>query len=508
MSLRGSPARSRFFKHLARAEIGTALERAGPPMRTLTRLLIALLGLLLSDGAADVRGPQPAEPGPHRRALEPDPALREHPQWRALAATHGPDRAGDRRHDGARRVRLRVHEPQLSVGLRRDPIQGGRALGGRAHPSGHRGPRRQPHPVPPRSAGQARVLPLHRRLRGLRGPAGRAQAGRGPRGGGLRRQPGRHARPAQGPPRRGRRGQLPLPRPVRRARARRVPADLRVGRLPGPRGDRAPPGPRSHRGAHPPGAARHGDGPGRGARAEPREVQGLRARHRSRLRRRAPDLPAHRPVKSSLRALLLGLSTVAIVTVTLGGLAVNLRERSTATRMRLSEQTERLATAAAPLLLDSLVIGDLARAEQSLRNLNMDSVWSRVVLYESDGRRVIFDASPADVPRSEAPRWLKRLAPVTLPEHRIAIAAAPVVYGVLAVTPSVESLESELWAEVRTMIAVTGVLLVTLLGLTHVILLVGLRPVRALAESATRLGHGDLTARMPETTLAEMRPTV
>ena len=58
------------------------------------------------------------------------------------------------------------------------------------------------------------------------------------------------------------------------------------------------------------------------------------------------------------------------------------------------------------------------------------------------------------------------------------------------------------------MIAVTGVLLVTLLGLTHVILLVGLRPVRALADSATRLGHGDLTARMPETRLAEMRPTV
>jgi len=76
------------------------------------------------------------------------------------------------------------------------------------------------------------------------------------------------------------------------------------------------------------------------------------------------------------------------------------------------------------------------------------------------------------------------------------------------VTPSVESLENELWTEVRTMIAVTGVLLVTLLGLTHVILLVGLRPVRALADSATRLGHGDLTARMPETKLAEMRPTV
>ena len=213
-------------------------------------------------------------------------------------------------------------------------------------------------------------------------------------------------------------------------------------------------------------------------------------------------------MKSSLRALLLGLSTVAIVTVTLGGLAVNLSDRSTATQVRLSEQTERLATAAGPLLLDSLVVGDLARAEQTLRTLNMESVWSRVLLYESDGHRVIFDASPADVRRSQAPRWLKQLAPVTLPEHRVAIAAAPVVYGILAVTPSVESLENELWTEVRTMIAVTGVLLVTLLGLTHVILLVGLRPIRALAESATRLGHGDLAARMPDTKLAEMRPTV
>jgi signal transduction histidine kinase len=213
-------------------------------------------------------------------------------------------------------------------------------------------------------------------------------------------------------------------------------------------------------------------------------------------------------VKSSLRTLLLGLSSVAIVTVTLGGLVVNLSERSTAARVRLSEQTERLATAAGPLLLDSLVVGDLARAEQTLRNLNAESVWSRVALYESDGRRLIFDASPENPRRSDAPRWLKRLVPLTLEQHRVAIVAAPVVYGVLAVTPSVESLENELWSEIRTMLAVTGVLLVTLLGLTHVILTVGLRPVRALAESATRLGHGDLTARMPETKLSEMRPTV
>ena len=213
-------------------------------------------------------------------------------------------------------------------------------------------------------------------------------------------------------------------------------------------------------------------------------------------------------MKSSLRTLLLGFSSVAIVVVTLSGLAVNLSDRSNAAQVRLSEQTERLATAAGPLLLDSLVVGDLARAEQTLRNLNADSVWSRVSLYEADGTRLIFDASPDNLRRSGAPRWVKHLVPVTLEEHRVAIAAPPVVYGILAVTPSVQSLESELWAEIRSMITVTGVLLVTLLGLTHVILLVGLRPVRALAESAARLGSGDLTTRMPETRLSEMAPTV
>jgi signal transduction histidine kinase/ActR/RegA family two-component response regulator len=213
-------------------------------------------------------------------------------------------------------------------------------------------------------------------------------------------------------------------------------------------------------------------------------------------------------MKSSLRTILLGLTSVAIITVTVGGLAINLLERSGAHRVRLAEESGRLAAAGVPLLLDSLVVGDLARAEQTLRNLNADSVWSEVTLYESDGRRIILDVSPQHPRSSSAPWWLKRLLPVELEAHRVPIVAKPVMYGILVVTPSVASLESEIWGDTRAMITVTGVLLATLLALMHVIVGWGLRPIRALGESAARLGSGDLTARMPESRLAEMAPTV
>src|SRR5689334_10314187 len=100
-------------------------------------------------GPADLRGAEPAEPGPDRGALESDPALPEHPERRAAPAPDGPHGAGDGHDDGARGLRLRVHEPQLSVGLRRGPIQGAGPLGGRADPGRDRGARRQPDPLPP-----------------------------------------------------------------------------------------------------------------------------------------------------------------------------------------------------------------------------------------------------------------------------------------------------------------------------------------------------------------------
>jgi len=213
-------------------------------------------------------------------------------------------------------------------------------------------------------------------------------------------------------------------------------------------------------------------------------------------------------VKLNLKAVLLGLTGTAIVLVMLGSLALSLDEQLRSAHERMDARTQRLASAGVPLLLNSLVVGDLASAEQTLDNLNVDRAWRDVRLYESDGRTLIFDASPHHQSVSSVPAWVRRLMPLKVRETRIPVTANPVVYAVLAVTPSSAPIEAELWTEIRSAVAMTVLLLITLLGTTYVILNRGLQPVRALAESAARFGRGDFSVRLPPTKFVEIAPTV
>jgi PAS domain S-box-containing protein len=213
-------------------------------------------------------------------------------------------------------------------------------------------------------------------------------------------------------------------------------------------------------------------------------------------------------VRSSLRGLLLAFTSAAIAIVTLGELAFNVKTRTETAEVQLVEQTERLLAASRPLLLNALVVEDLASVEQTLRNLNADRVWRQVRLYERDGRTLMLDASPPPVTARRAPEWFGRLLHFDLAEARTEISAKPNVYGVLAVMPSSGTVIDQLWMETRTMVTTALVLVAVLIVLVHVILTYGLRSIKALGTSATRVGAGDLTVRMPPTRLSEIAPTV
>ena len=209
-----------------------------------------------------------------------------------------------------------------------------------------------------------------------------------------------------------------------------------------------------------------------------------------------------------IRTLLLGLTTLAIVIVEGAQLTFDITDRISTARAHFAEQTGRLASAGRPLLLNALVVGDLATAEQILRHLNAGLNWRRVVLYEADGREKILDASPASLPESAAPRWLARRLPLDLRETRLEIAAGPRVYAVLDVTPSSLQLEDELWSGIRYTAYTTIIPLVLLLIGLNFILAYGLRPIQELGRGAARLGAGDLSVRIPATGLADIAQTV
>jgi PAS domain S-box-containing protein len=213
-------------------------------------------------------------------------------------------------------------------------------------------------------------------------------------------------------------------------------------------------------------------------------------------------------VTSSLRRLLLGLTSLVIAAVTLGGLGLSVKMRIDAANVRLATQGRARSAAGVPVLLNALVVGDLASAEQTLRNLNSDHLWRRVRIYEADGTTVIVDASPVLAARHLTPQWLHRVLGLVTPESRTPIAAEPVVYGVLSVVLSSEDLEAELWRETGTMLAVALALATTLIVVINGIVGWGLRPIRALGESAARIGAGELWARLPDTPLVEIAPTV
>ena len=98
-------------------------------------------------------------------------------------------------------------------------------------------------------------------------------------------------------------------------------------------------------------------------------------------------------MKLQLKTVLLGLIGIAIVVVMLGSLALSLDERLRSAHERMDVRTQRLASAGVPLLLNSLVVGDLASAEQTLDNLNVDGAW-----------RTCGSTKATDAPSSSMPR--------------------------------------------------------------------------------------------------------
>jgi len=222
-----------------------------------------------------------------------------------------------------------------------------------------------------------------------------------------------------------------------------------------------------------------------------------------------PSSAADRSVSSlSLRqAIVLSvLGVIALVIVP--AMALNAYWLMQRHHAHLTKEAGRLASMTIPLLLDDLVTGDLASAEQTLSRLNDDGFFRQARLLSPRGEVVMADVSHrrSDDGRDDAPLASRLVPAATL--QRYPILAGGVEYGVLELEPSLRMIVDELQEEI--VFRLKTLLLLVVAGALTAWIMVGrsLRPLQKLAETAERFGRGEFGVRMPREGAPEIVQTL
>ncbi len=95
----------------------------------------------------------------------------------------------------------------------------------------------------------------------------------------------------------------------------------------------------------------------------------------------------------SLKRLVMGAVAVTSVAAISSFTIFDVRGDIESSYERIAESTSRLATIGVPMVLNAMVVDDLATAEQTLRAMNADHGLRRVVLLGPDANTVLLDAS-------------------------------------------------------------------------------------------------------------------
>jgi PAS domain S-box-containing protein len=211
-------------------------------------------------------------------------------------------------------------------------------------------------------------------------------------------------------------------------------------------------------------------------------------------------------MRASLQKLVLGAVALVLAAVMSVFLVRDVLEDMAAAQQRFADDARRIATVGAPLVLSALMVDDLATAEQAMTAMNIDHTLSLLRLIDPDGKAVL-EIRPSTPKESVAPAWFRGLLSVQVPEIRVRIEGGGVRYGTILLSPATHAVETDAWTRVLdTVLEALALLLLLILAIERA-LAWGFRPIRLLAQAATRFGRGELSARMPPTKIAELYST-
>jgi signal transduction histidine kinase len=200
------------------------------------------------------------------------------------------------------------------------------------------------------------------------------------------------------------------------------------------------------------------------------------------------------------------LTAVVVASVSLFGLIMVVFERVATSQKEFNDTANSIVLALTPMLQNTLVVGDLATAQQTFDSIvQQESVRRIALLSAHNGRTVIEAVDPASaVKRSRPPAWFTTATGVRPLVKLDPIVVGGTNYGTLQLEMSQNKLVNGLWRSTILFLAVgliclTGIVVVMGLVLGH-----GLAPLRLVTDSARRLAAGDWSERIPPVEVPEI----
>lgn len=214
----------------------------------------------------------------------------------------------------------------------------------------------------------------------------------------------------------------------------------------------------------------------------------------------------HAPKRWSLHRLLITISGFSVLVVTLIALAVMLYHELKEIPQLAEQHTNQMVDLAEPLLVGSLVVGDLATVQQTLRNMVGEGSLSSVILADpATNAPILFARSRMKAAAVHSPpAWFEFLVGEPLKPVRRRLAAGGVTYAVLIANPSNQGVLSTIWINSQNMMLLAAGMLLAQIAMLSWILSRGMKPLSKLAQVMRQIGEGDLGVTMPITRLAEI----
>jgi|GEM_PF-547975 len=213
-------------------------------------------------------------------------------------------------------------------------------------------------------------------------------------------------------------------------------------------------------------------------------------------------------IRGSLQRRLFLLVVIVTITVFAVHEAIEIRSMIRAASEHIASDTRNVAAATIPLLKSTLIVDDLATAQETLDNIMRQGHFLSLRLLAPDAAQVLVEAAPLRKPSIEqAPAWFADWLNLRFAAQPFPILAGGTHYGTLVAEPSSQYLVATIWEFTWMAIVFWLATLVSALALLRFTLRRSLRPLDDLTQAAHRLGAGDLESRAPVGDVPELAET-